>query len=603
MMQKIAHRGPDDSGSWVAPDAPMHLGHQRLSIIDLSSGNQPMRSVCGRYLIVFNGEIYNHPELRQELADEGVVFHSRNSDTETVLNSYIRWGERCLDRFCGMWAFAIYDVAKRELFLSRDRFGEKPLYYAECPDAFVFGSELSAVAVHPSLSARLNRRAVKKLFAYGFIPAPHSMLDGVRKVPAGHSIRVQCDTLAVEETQWWEFTLEPFEGPIGHREQAWCEELRERLETAVKRCLLADVDVGILLSGGVDSSSIAACANRYSAPPLRTFSIAFDEESFDESPYAQTVADALGARHTVGKVSVGSLPDISGEVFSRLDEAMGDPSLVPTAFLCNMVSGHVKVALGGDGGDELFAGYDPFKALAPAALYQKWIPKPVHEGIRKCMEMMPVSHVNMSLDFKIKRALKGLSWPQSIRDAVWLGPLDPGELAELLAEPVDIEDVYEEAIDVWESCAHKDPIEASLQFYTRLYLANNILTKTDRASMMYGLEVRSPFLDRDLVDFVRRLPWQMKYRKGCTKYLLKQAVRPWLPEGIVDRRKKGFGLPIGQWFKDGRIPLSAPGGPEMISASCIGNMKREHLAGKRDFRLPLWNYYVLSNVNYELRKA
>ena len=594
MSRRLAHRGPDATGALVEPNLPLHFGHRRLSIVDLGSGAQPMESACGRYVITFNGEIYNHLELREELEKLGRVFRTRNSDTETILNAYAEWGRDFVSRLCGMWAFAIFDRESREIFLSRDRFGEKPLYYAVRQDTFVFASELSALTAHPVIAPEVDGRALRKLFAYGFIPAPLSILRDVQKLPAGCNLTVQCAPLSVRMERWWEYRIEPFEGDPAVMEDRWCEELRGLLDQAVGRSLLADVPVSVLLSGGVDSSTIAACAARHVQGPLKTFSIGFAEDSFDESAFARQVSEHVGTEHLISTMTVDRARELAPEILSRLDEPMGDPSLIPTTYLCGIVAEHVKVALGGDGGDELFAGYDPFKALKPARLYERLVPGPVHRGIRALFDMLPVSHANMSLDFKIKRALKGLSWPASIRDAVWLGPLGPDELRDLFSAPVDIEDVYEEAIDIWEASDHQDPIEATLQFYTRLYLSNDILTKSDRASMMHSLEVRSPFLDKDLVDFVRRLPWRMKYNNGTTKYLLKKAVEPWLPREIIYRKKKGFGLPIGQWFKDGGLAVDSRGLPGGLSGTYVESAFEEHVRGTVDSRLFLWAVYVLN---------
>ena len=594
MNQRLVHRGPDASGAIAEKNLPLHFGHRRLSIVDLGSGAQPMESACGRYVITFNGEIYNHLELREELEKLGRVFRTRNSDTETILNAYAEWGSPFVSRLCGMWAFALFDRENREIFLSRDRFGEKPLYYAVRKDTFVFASELSALTAHPAIAPEVDDRALRKLFAYGFIPAPLSILKGVQKLPAGCNLTVQCEPLSVRMDRWWEYCIEPFEGDPTAMEERWCEELRALLDQAVGRSLLADVPVSVLLSGGVDSSTIAACAARHVQAPLKTFSIGFAEDSFDESAFARMVSEHVGTEHLISTMTVDMARELAPEILSRLDEPMGDPSLIPTTYLCGIVSEHVKVALGGDGGDELFAGYDPFKALKPARLYQRLVPGPVHRGIRALFDMLPVSHANMSLDFKIKRTLKGLSWPASIRDAVWLGPLGPDELRDLFSAPVDIEDVYEEAIDIWEASDHKDPIEATLQFYTRLYLSNDILTKSDRASMMHSLEVRSPFLDKDLVDFVRRLPWQMKYNNGTTKYLLKKAVEPWLPREIIYRKKKGFGLPIGQWFKDGGLTVTSRGLPGGLSKAYVESEFAEHVKGTVDSRIFLWAVLVLN---------
>ena len=383
MVAAVARRGPDDTGYWR--DQSVHLGHRRLSVLDLEGGHQPMVSSDRSLVIVFNGEIYNFAELREQLVARGHAFHTDHSDTEVLLNGYREWGAQLPGRCNGMWAFVIYDRERRRLFGSRDRFGKKPLFYTSQGGAFAFGSELTAIRAHPSVSSALSRRALKKYFGYGYIPAPHTILDGVHKLPGGCSFTLDLDDPALRPRveRYWKFVLEPFAGGEipADPERAWGEEIRSRLETAVKRRLVADVPVGVFLSGGIDSSAVTAFASRHvPAGNLETFSIGFEEASFDESVHARRVADLFGTNHHAEILSMERALQLLPEVAAGLDEPMGDSSLLPTYLLSQFTRRHVKVALGGDGGDELFAGYDPFVALRKAELYSKARPASASQG-------------------------------------------------------------------------------------------------------------------------------------------------------------------------------------------------------------------------------
>jgi asparagine synthase (glutamine-hydrolysing) len=599
MTDALAHRGPDAAGYWADPTRGIHLGHRRLSILDLSGGGQPMVTAEGGHVIIFNGEIYNFAELRAELVARGHKFVTDHSDTEVLLHGFREWGADLPRRLNGMWAFVIHDRAARTLFASRDRFGKKPFYYTVQNGAFVFGSELSAVRLHPAVRAGVSRRALKKYFAYGYIPAPSSILENVFKLPGGHSLWLDCESLAVRVEKYWDFVLEPFTGGEipANPDQAWGEELRARLDAAVKCRLVADVPVGIFLSGGIDSSAVTAFASRHvPAGQLKTFSIGFEEASFDESAAARRVAELFKTDHHLETLSIAKAHSLLPAIAAKLDEPMGDSSLLPTYLLSEFTRHHVTVALGGDAGDELFAGYDPFLALRKAEHYAKLVPRPVHQAIRLLAGRLPVSHRNMSLDFKLKRALRGLSHPPKLWLPVWMSSLDGDELTELFNEPVDLEDVFSEAIAAWESCPQTDVVDRTLQYYTKLYLQDDILTKVDRATMMHGLEARAPFLDINLVDFARKIPSAWKYRRGQTKYILKKALEPVLPADVLYRKKKGFGVPIGAWFKDGELALS-PAPVPALNQAFIQAKLAEHRSGHADQRAFLWNTWLYQRWN------
>jgi asparagine synthase (glutamine-hydrolysing) len=592
MTDAIAHRGPDADGFWAEENAGVFLGHRRLSIVDLSGGAQPMWTADGAIGVIFNGEIYNHAELRAELKARGCQFVTDHSDTEVLLHGYREWGDAFVERLNGMWAFVLYDRPRQRLFGSRDRFGKKPLYYFHEGTAFGWASELNALTQHPRCPRNLDTLSLKKYFAYAYIPAPRSIYERVWKLPGGHSFSYNLKSRELKTWRYWEFVLETDRGLTDS--ESLCEEIRATLERAVQRRLMSDVPLGVFLSGGIDSSAIAALAAKHvPAGQLNTFAIGFNEPSFDESAHARFVAEKLGTRHREEILDLDAAVALLPEIVGRLDEPLGDGSLLPTYLLSRFTRQHVTVALGGDGGDELFAGYDPFKALGKAALYAKLMPKPVHEAIRLVAARLPVSHANMSLDFKVKRTLMGLSYRPSLWNAVWMSALEPRDLAQLFREPCDEEEIYSEAIEAWDRCAQPNLVDRALQFWTNLYLQDGILAKVDRASMMCSLEARSPFLDLEVVNLARRIPWQLKLHNGETKWILKKALAPLLPAEIIARKKKGFGMPIGRWLREGRFEFDHAQTFPHLNVAFAEQKHAAHLAGKSDERLFLWSYWLL----------
>lgn len=594
MADRLAHRGPDDDGFLVDRDRSVFLAHRRLSILDIGGGHQPMFTGDGRFAIVFNGEIYNFLELRTALEREGAEFRTDHSDTEVLLLAWRHWREAMFDRLNGMWAFAIWDYERRELILSRDRFGKKPLYYRRWESGFAFSSELISLRQHPAVPSQLSERALRKYFAYGFVPAPLTFIEGVSKLPGGHWMRVRLDTYECEVQQYWSYQPEPFDERPANIEQRWTEELRMHLDAAVDRRLVADVPVGSFLSGGIDSSTVSALAIRkLGRDRLKTFSIGFEEASFDESAHARRVAEHIGAEHHLETLSIQRALDILPGIAASLDEPIADSSILPTYLLCQHARKHVTVAIGGDGADELFAGYDPFKALRYARWYERAVPRPVHRAVSLVAARLPVSHRYMSFDFRLKRMLRGLDHPANLQLPVWMSPLSPGELGDLFGRPMDLDDLYSEAIQAWDSCASTDPVDRTIAFYIRLYLQDDILVKVDRASMLNSLEVRAPFLDCELVDFARRLPSDVKLRGTTTKWILKQLAATLLPAEIIQRPKQGFGVPIGRWFRDGSIPWTTEGCA--INPSFRAAKYRQHMGQRTDERAYLWSDWMLSH--------
>ena len=588
MTRALAHRGPDGEGLFVDRDARLFLGHRRLAVIDIAGGEQPMWNEDQTVAVVFNGEIYNHAELRRTLERLGHRFRSDHSDTEVLVHGYEEWGEGLPGRLNGMFAFAVYDQLHRSLFLARDRFGEKPLYYTRQNGVFAFASELGAFRHHPALALDVDPAALQKLFAYGFIPAPHAFYRDCRKLPGGSWLSCELATGETRIQSYWRFRIEP-DDALGRRgDDRLAEELRHLLAQAVERRLVADVPLGIFLSGGIDSGTVLGlAATRRPAAELHSFTIGFDDPSFDESGYANDLARAIGSQHRSEMLRFDRARQLVDDVLARMDEPFGDASILPTYLLCGFTRRHVTVALSGDGGDELFCGYDPFRALGPAQLYERVVPAPVHRGLRRLADALPISYANMSLDFKLRRSLAGLSYASRLWNPVWLAPVEPDRLAHLFEHPLPTEELYAEALALWHGSPGLDLVDRTLEFYTNLYLQDDILVKADRAAMMHSLESRAVFLDNDVVEFCRRLPNRFKYRSGRRKYLLKKAVAGLLPPSVLQRRKKGFGIPLARWLRQMPAPpppLRLPG----VDTAWMAGRWQAHQAGRADERFLLW---------------
>jgi asparagine synthase (glutamine-hydrolysing) len=592
MCERLVHRGPDGDGYFVDDVNRVFLGHRRLAILDLVGGHQPMFNEDRTIAVIFNGEIYNHRELRNQLMKAGHRFATHHSDTEVLVHGYEEWsGEGLLERINGMYAFAIYDRNLGEIFLGRDRFGKKPLFYSIGRRGLVFASELSALAVHAAISTQLDPSAVRKFFAYGYIPAPLTIYRGIRKLEGGGFLRYRVQTGEAQYGRGWSYLVEPEESSASERSLA--EQLRELLSAAVQRRLESDVPLGIFLSGGIDSSAVAAMASKQLAPlDVATFCIGFDDVSYDESGFAAQVARHIESRHYCEVLTWDKAERELIEIASRMDEPLGDPSLVATHLLSKFARRHVKVALSGDGGDELFAGYDPFKALLPAQIYSAIVPRAIHPAILALVQRLPLSNRNMGFDFRIKRALQGLSFESKFWNPAWLAPFGLKQINELFDKPINAEELYSEAVEIWDRSHADNLVDRTIEFYTNLYLRNGILTKADRASMTHSLEVRSPFLDRDVVEFARRLPNRFKFRNGTTKYLLKKTLKGLLPNTILHRRKKGFGIPIAGWLRKSSPPSNLD--PQFgLDSSWLSARWQEHLEKRADHRLGLWCWVAL----------
>ncbi len=596
MAGALLHRGPDDSGFHIEPGFALHLAFRRLAIVDIEGGHQPMWNEDNSVCVLFNGEIYNQAELREELLAQGHVFRSDHSDTEVLVHGYEEWGDGLPARLNGMFAFVVWDRPRRRLFAARDRFGEKPFFYVSRPGFFAFASELSALIRHHAVDRTIDPRALQKFFAYGYIPAPGALYRGARKLPGGCCLTVDLTDFRVREQRYWKFAIEADEHAPANRIPELADELRELLDRAVARRLVSDVPLGVFLSGGIDSNIVLALAARHRpSASLDTFTIGFNEPSFDESAHARAAAAAIGSRHHERILDFDTARDLAGEVLSRLDEPTGDASILPTYLLAAFARESVTVALSGDGGDELFAGYDPFAALGPAAWYDRLVPPPVHLVLRRLAGMLPHGSANMSLDFKLRRGLMGLSYSPSVRLPVWMSPLEPARIGALFDAPMQTEELYSEALEAWDNARATNPIDRTLEFFTNFYLQDDILAKTDRAAMMVSLEARAVFLDNDVVDFCARLPHGYKYRRGVRKFLLRRAAEGLVPDAVLQRPKKGFGIPFARWLQQmpAMPPLATIPG---LRTDWIAERWLAARAGEADERLLLWSWLSLQGI-------
>ncbi|WP_155315336.1 asparagine synthase (glutamine-hydrolyzing) [Desulfosarcina alkanivorans] len=561
-VQSLSRRGPDDFGVAVSQSDGIGIGHRRLSIIDLSfAGHQPMESADHCFTIVFNGEIYNFKDLRKELQTLGFFFRS-NSDTEVVLNSYRQWGPACLDRFIGMFAFAIWDKTSQKFFIARDRLGIKPLYYYFKEGTFIFGSELKSLMAFPVFQRQADPDAFHLYLHYQYVPAPKTIFENTFKLEPGHFLIF--DGKALTKRQWWKIPGSESEVLTSNRmsENDAISRLDRLLTQAVSDRLISDVPLGALLSGGVDSSIVVALMQKVNRSPVKTFSIGFEEKGYNEAPWAREIANHLGTDHTELYASSQDALQVIPQLPEIYDEPFGDSSSIPTYLVSMLTRRQVTVALSGDGGDEQFAGYVRYWMTAAVARYINCLPRSIRKRIGNHIGKIPISKLH-SFYKKVWNILPQRMRVENFSDK-WqklVNQLSHSELPDLYRATVSIwskDDIFSltgccvpqgNYENIFSSYTQIDTIQRLMMVDQQTYLPDDMLTKVDRASMAASLEVRVPLLDHRVVEFTSQLPMSLKIRDGKGKYLLTELLCKYVPRQLVDRPKMGFGVPIAQWFR------------------------------------------------------
>ncbi len=595
MCRIIRHRGPDDQGLWV--DDGVALGMRRLSIIDLKGGHQPLSGCDGAVTIIFNGEIYNYRELQRELEACGHSFRTR-SDTETIVHAYEEYGAACVERLRGMFAFALWDARERKLFLARDRVGKKPLYYTLTPrGTLVFGSELKSLLEHPEVEREVSPEALDAYLTLGYVPDPLCILRGIKKLPPGHHLTFTKDGRSVL-AEYWDFPFDETEPARPRREEEYVEELRALLDEAVRVRLISEVPLGAFLSGGVDSSAVVGLMARHMGQPVKTFSIGFHEDSYNELKYARATAKHFATDHHEFIVT----PDIChlvDELVWHFDEPFADSSAVPTYMVSKMAREHVTVALSGDGGDELFAGYTRYDVEGQRSQFNR-LPRVVRHNLMRA----------------VGRRLPHGAWGRNYLNNVSLDPLE--RYLDNVSVFTDLNKLSLYTSDFGQQLSgdgaalasfrlhagrvrsRVEPLDTLLYLDSKTYLPGDILTKVDRMSMAVSLEARAPLLDHKLIEYVTRLPASLKMRGREGKYIFKRAISDLVPGEILSRPKQGFGVPLDQWINDqlrGRIRETITEGRALsrgyVKQRYIHQLLDEHERGRRDHSAQLWALFML----------
>ena len=606
MTDRLVHRGPDDVGTWTDPEAGVALGFRRLSIIDLSpAGHQPMVSADGRYVIAYNGEIYNYRELRQELESQGHRFRG-HSDTEVVLEGFVAWGVGpTLQRLIGMFAIGLWDRRERTMALIRDRMGIKPMYWTRQGNLFLFGSELKALTAHPGWTPEIDRSALAAYFRFNYIPAPHSIYRDVQKLEPGRHLVFGPGT-ALGLSTYWDVRTVALEGraqPLDVSDDEAVEQLESLLGDAVKRRMIADVPLGAFLSGGVDSSAVVALMQAQSASPVRTYSIGFRERDHDESRYASEIAGHLGTDHTEYHAEPEHALEVIPSLPEMFDEPFADSSQIPTHLVSRLTRSHVTVALSGDGGDELFAGYNRYVWGESVHRRLGWLPPAMRRGLAGLMTLPSPAVWDRMAGLLPRRIRLPQTGDKIAKLAGVIASTDAQAIyRRLVSHWPRPEALVRGAVEptglLWDShlAAELPDIVERMQLLDMMtYLPDDILTKVDRASMAASLEVRVPILDHRVVEFSWRLPSRMKLRGRESKWLLRQLLYKHVPRRLIERPKQGFAVPVGQWLRgplrdwaEDLLDERTIREEGLLDSDPIRQSWVEHLSGHRNWQYQLW---------------
>lgn len=585
------HRGPDDEGYYR--DRKIALGMRRLSIIDLVTGHQPISNESGEIWVIFNGEIYNFRELRQELEKKGHHFRT-SSDTEVLIHLYEEKGENFLSFLNGMFAIALWDKKNEIFILARDRLGIKPLHYTIVDQHLFFSSEIKSL-LQVDFPKDLNYDALLQYFTFEYIPAPNTIFKQIQKILPGHKLTIRNNKLKIE--RYWDVTFLP-DSNLPKNKKDLASEIQERLKDSVHKRLVSDVPLGVFLSGGIDSSSITALMSSLIPGKVKTFSIGFKEESFNELEYARLVSSLYGTEHREFVVESSLVKDLVPRLIEYLDEPLADASIIPTYIISKLARQHVKVALSGDGGDELFAGYDTYRAYKIASIYRK-VPKLFRDGIIKnLVSTLPASKKRLSFEFKAKKFISGIDFPPEIANIIWWGAYNPSLVTNLLAPKVKARtkgDAFSPVSFHLESCRSSDMLSRLEYLDLKLYLQDDLLVKVDRMSMANSLEIRVPFLDHNFVKLAASIPSSLKLKGFKSKFILKKAMTSLLPREILFRKKIGFDIPLGIWirkelreFVGDILSSSSLKKHGFFNTGLIETLLKEHFDGKHNHRQLLW---------------
>lgn len=592
MTDLLFHRGPDDEGLFLQDG--VGLGHRRLSIIDLTqNGHQPMFSSDKRVVVVFNGEIYNFKDLKKDLIKDSYLFTSE-SDTEVIVALYQMFGEKCFEKMNGMFAIAIYDFEKNKLILGRDRLGKKPLYWGYFQETLIFSSELKSVIAHPLCKKEIDLISLKLYLSLDYVPTPRSIFKDIYKLEPG-SILVYEDKKIRKETFW---DLDFVKSDVSFDDAVF--ELDKKINESVRQRMVSDVPLGVFLSGGLDSSVIAYYAQKNSHKKIHTFSIGFSEKSFDESLYADKVSRYLNTQHHHLTLSSKHSLDLIPRIAELLDEPMADASIIPTYLLSKFTKEKVTVALGGDGGDELFAGYPTITQADFVFRFYRLLPNFVRKIILKAVEKIPASDDNFGFSFNLKKFVTGFDDDRFLTHQNWLGSFSDREISLLLKN--NNEGVVREWLPTVMKNIHSEyKNNRILGMYMRTYMMDEVMVKVDRASMFASLETRSPFLDYKLVDFLNHLPYRFKLHGFEGKYILKKMMEGKLPSDIIWRKKKGFGIPLSSWLKGdlkewclsvlSKENIYKQG---LFNYDFVEKLLADHFSGRQDNRKKIWNLLVFA---------
>ncbi len=625
MTDTISHRGPDDSGVWVDKSKGIALGHRRLSIMDVSqSGHQPMETRCGRYIIIFNGEIYNYRAIRNKIDNESEsISWQGNSDTEVMLAAISRWGlSRALKEFVGMFAFALFDKAGEILYLVRDRIGEKPLYYGWSSGIFLFGSELKPFRAHPAWRGDIDRDVLGLYFRNNYIPAPYSIYKNIFKLPPGTILALNINRLAAYELpkpdQYWsllDIAQKGINNPFEGDDQEAISELDKYLKEAISGQMISDVPLGAFLSGGVDSASIVALMQSLSSKPIRTFTIGFHDKAYDEASYARPVAEYIGTDHTEACITPGDCISVIPKLPALYDEPFADSSQIPTFLVCYMARQSVAVSLSGDGGDEVFLGYNRHIHLDRLQRVFKRIPLPLKKLISTSLDTLPASLT----EFFLRKKKYGILADQVQKTAGIIAKRDPSEMyqnltqfwnypGEIVLDSKERQSLLTDKM-LWPDFANL--LHKIMYIEQMTSLPDCMLVKVDRAAMGLGLEMRVPFLDHRLVEFSWRLPLIMKYRNGLSKWILRQILYKHVPRYLIERPKSGFSIPIDVWLKgplrdwvEDLLDETRLKNQGYLNVNMVRAKWFEHLEGKKKWQQHLWSVLMFEEwLEYNRKKS